>query len=351
MTAITTSDGVSIHFPRTEGLLRCGVVRRPESGAGTTRGLGSSRARGHAGRRRPPTPRTRLTRKSDPLRDPRRTATLAGSVLPNSLLSTRGCFAMRRTRALWAACLLLLAAPASAAEPTTVFAAASLKNALDAAGKAFTAESGLPVRASYAASSALARQIEQGAPADLFASADLEWMDYLAARKLIRPETRVNLLANRLVVVAPKDARVTEAAFTPDWFPGRSVPTGGCHRRGQFGADRQIRQGGVRDAGAMGADAAAARPGRQRAGGPGAGLPRRGAAWRRLRERREVGSGREGGGGVSGGQPPAGGLSLRGDSGRQGRGRRALPRLSAEQGRPALLRGAGLHDDRGGASQ
>lgn len=133
---------------------------------------------------------------------------------------------MRRTRALWAACLLLLAAPASAAEPTTVFAAASLKNALDAAGKAFTAESGLPVRASYAASSALARQIEQGAPADLFASADLEWMDYLAARKLIRPETRVNLLANRLVVVAPKDARVTEAAFTPDWFLRTLGPDG-----------------------------------------------------------------------------------------------------------------------------
>ncbi len=133
---------------------------------------------------------------------------------------------MRRTRALWAACLLLFAAPASAAEPTTVFAAASLKNALDAAGKAFTAESGLPVRASYAASSALARQIEQGAPADLFASADLEWMDYLAARKLIRPETRVNLLANRLVMVAPKDATVTEAAFTPDWFSRTLGPDG-----------------------------------------------------------------------------------------------------------------------------
>lgn len=133
---------------------------------------------------------------------------------------------MRLTRALWAACLLLLAGPAPAAEPTTVFAAASLKNALDAAGQAFTAESGLPVRASYAASSALARQIEQGAPADLFASADLEWMDYLAARKLIRPETRVNLLANRLVVVAPKDATVTEAAFTPDWFTRTLGPDG-----------------------------------------------------------------------------------------------------------------------------
>jgi molybdate transport system substrate-binding protein len=136
---------------------------------------------------------------------------------------------MRLPRTLRAACLLVataFAAPAAAAEPMTVFAAASLKNALDEAGKAFTAESGIPVRASYAASSALARQIEQGAPADLFASADLEWMDYLAARRLIRPETRVDLLGNRLVVVAPKDATVAEAAFTPDWFSRALGPDG-----------------------------------------------------------------------------------------------------------------------------
>ncbi|TGD92123.1 molybdate ABC transporter substrate-binding protein [Methylobacterium nonmethylotrophicum] len=132
----------------------------------------------------------------------------------------------RPARALWAVCLLALATPARAAEPTTVFAAASLKNALDDVAKAFTAESGLPVRASYAASSALARQIEQGAPADLFASADLEWMDYLAARRLIRPETRVNLLTNRLVVVAPKAAQLGEAAFTPDWFSRALGPDG-----------------------------------------------------------------------------------------------------------------------------
>jgi molybdate transport system substrate-binding protein len=129
-------------------------------------------------------------------------------------------------RAAFSLALLLGIAPAQAADPTTVFAAASLKNALDEAGKAFTAQSGIPVRASYAASSALARQIEQGAPADLFASADLEWMDYLAARKLIRPDTRVNLLNNRLVVVAPKAAQVTEAAFTPDWFARTLGPDG-----------------------------------------------------------------------------------------------------------------------------
>ena len=60
------------------------------------------------------------------------------------------------------------------------------------------------MRVSYAASSALARQIENGAPADLFISADLDWMDYLAERKLIRADSRVNLLGNRLVLVAPK---------------------------------------------------------------------------------------------------------------------------------------------------
>ena len=124
-------------------------------------------------------------------------------------------------RAAFSIGLLLGIAPAQAADPTTVFAAASLKNALDEAGKAFTAQSGVPVRASYAASSALARQIEQGAPADLFASADLEWMDYLAARKLIRPETRVNLLNNRLVVVAPKAA---QASTAPMARPPRKRP-------------------------------------------------------------------------------------------------------------------------------
>jgi molybdate transport system substrate-binding protein len=92
-------------------------------------------------------------------------------------------------------------APA-AAQQVTVFAAASLKDALEDAAKTFTASTGAPVRFSFAASSTLAKQIEQGAPADVFASADLDWMDYLAQRKLIQPDTRINLLGNRLVVVA-----------------------------------------------------------------------------------------------------------------------------------------------------
>jgi molybdate transport system substrate-binding protein len=116
------------------------------------------------------------------------------------------------------AALLLAAGAGQAADNATVFAAASLKNALDNAGKAFTTQTGVELKASYAASSALARQIESGAPADLFASADLEWMDYLAKKNLIRPDTRVNLLGNRLVLIAPSDAKESAVAFTPEAF-------------------------------------------------------------------------------------------------------------------------------------
>jgi len=91
-----------------------------------------------------------------------------------------------------------------------VFAAASLKNALDEAAAGYARESGKPApKISYAGSNALAKQIEAGAPAGVFISADLDWMDYLAQKNLIRLETRVNLLANRLVLVAPKDTSLT----------------------------------------------------------------------------------------------------------------------------------------------
>jgi molybdate transport system substrate-binding protein len=106
---------------------------------------------------------------------------------------------------------LLLAVAATAgsqvrAQDLTVFAAASLKNALDDVNAAWAAQGGKPARTSYAASSALARQIESGAPADVFFSADLDWMDYLAQRNLIRPDTRSALLGNKIVLVAPKDS-------------------------------------------------------------------------------------------------------------------------------------------------
>lgn len=105
-------------------------------------------------------------------------------------------------------CLLSLAValampPAWAQAPLTVFAAASLKESLDEAAAAYQQSSGTPVQVSYAASSALARQVEQGAPADVFFSADLEWMDYLQQRQLVDPAQRRNLLGNTLVLVAP----------------------------------------------------------------------------------------------------------------------------------------------------
>jgi molybdate transport system substrate-binding protein len=102
------------------------------------------------------------------------------------------------------------AAPSALAQQTTltIFAAASMKNAIDEISADYARRAGVKVAASFAASSALAKQIESGAPADMFASADTEWMDYVAGQKLIRQNTRVNLLGNRLVLVAPKDSKL-----------------------------------------------------------------------------------------------------------------------------------------------
>jgi molybdate transport system substrate-binding protein len=93
-------------------------------------------------------------------------------------------------------------APAQAPK-LIVFAAASLKDALDEVNAAYQREKGQETATSYAASSTLAKQIEAAAPADIFISADLDWMDYLAKKNLIKPETRANLLGNRLVLIAP----------------------------------------------------------------------------------------------------------------------------------------------------
>ncbi len=102
-------------------------------------------------------------------------------------------------------------APAHAAEKVTIFAAASLKNALDAINEEWRKETGKETTTSYAASSALAKQIEQGAPANIFISADLAWMDYLAEKKLIKGDSRSNLLGNRIVLVSGKaDAAAVE---------------------------------------------------------------------------------------------------------------------------------------------
>jgi len=96
-----------------------------------------------------------------------------------------------------------------------VFAAASMKNALDDVDAAFAKQTGIAVVASYDASSALMKQIEQGAPADVFISADLKWMDYGSQRKLIDDSTRVNLLGNTLVLIAGKDSKLTNMTISP----------------------------------------------------------------------------------------------------------------------------------------
>jgi molybdate transport system substrate-binding protein len=113
----------------------------------------------------------------------------------------------------------------SAAEPL-VFAAASLKTALDEVQNACRQATGQAFRASYAASSALARQIEAGAPADIFISADIDWMHYLAARDLIRAETRVNLLGNRLVLVAPRGRNPVPLTIGRGFALGRALGSG-----------------------------------------------------------------------------------------------------------------------------
>ena len=107
--------------------------------------------------------------------------------------------------------------PAIAQQKTiTVFAAASMKNAIDDVDIAYTAKTGIRVIASYAASSALAKQIEQGAPADVFISADIDWMDYVA-RKEEASTSRlcVNLLGNSIVLIAPKDSKIDHVNIGP----------------------------------------------------------------------------------------------------------------------------------------
>ncbi len=119
-----------------------------------------------------------------------------------------------------AALLALAATPAAQAQTrtdVTVYAAASLKESLDALTRQFEKQHGDRVRVSYGASSALARQIEKGAPANVFISADLEWMDYLAQRNSIRAGSRVNLVSNRLVLITPAGSKA-ELSIAPK-FP------------------------------------------------------------------------------------------------------------------------------------
>jgi len=102
--------------------------------------------------------------------------------------------------------LLCMLVPAHASDTVMVFAAASVTNAINDLGNLFANKGGAKVTSSFASSSTLAKQIEQGAPANLFISADEDWMNYLVERKLIVPQSRCVLLRNRLVLIAPADS-------------------------------------------------------------------------------------------------------------------------------------------------
>jgi molybdate transport system substrate-binding protein len=134
-----------------------------------------------------------------------------------------------RRRILSALLALFLGTTATAAESRPallVFAAASLTNVLQELGPAFEQESGRAVKFSFAASSALARQIEAGARADVFFAADTEWMDYLQARNLIDASTRVNLLGNRLVLIAPASSTL-QLRIAPGFALAAALGKGG----------------------------------------------------------------------------------------------------------------------------
>lgn len=121
---------------------------------------------------------------------------------------------MRTGIRVWATLLLLAFAGTAAAAPLTVFAAASLKETLDEASALYSRTHRVDVRESYAATSALARQIQEGAPADVFISADRDWMDALQASGDIDGRTRRDIAGNRLVVVAPASSALRRVDLT-----------------------------------------------------------------------------------------------------------------------------------------
>ena len=128
--------------------------------------------------------------------------------------------------ALCAAAALLAHSAHAQNSSINVYAAASMKDALNAINDAFTAKTKTTVTGIYAASSALAKSIEQGTQADVFASADPEWMDYVADRKLIKPETRTNLLGNKIVLIAPKASKLDKIEINPDFDLAKLVGDG-----------------------------------------------------------------------------------------------------------------------------
>ena len=189
-------------------------------------------------------------------------------------MPTRRGFGLRALLALAALAVSLAGGlpAARAADQVTVFAAASLKNALDDINAAWKAKTGKSATISYAASSALAKQIEQGAPADVFISADLDWMDYLSDKNLTKPDTE------------HQPARQSDRAGRAEGLGGRGRDREGLRPRRaarrrqagdgqrQVGAGRQIRQGGAGNARRLGLGRGKRGAGRERARGAAAGL-------------------------------------------------------------------------------
>ena len=184
---------------------------------------------------------------------------------------------------------------AARAQPATVFAAASLTNAMQEVAAAWARQGHPPPRLSFASSSTLARQIEQGAPANIFASADEQWMDYLAQRHLIVAATRKDLLGNRLVLVVPAD-KPQHVDDRPRLRPCRLL---GPNGRLAVGDPAHVPAGiyakqALTEARAVGRGRAAAGARRGRARRAAAGRARRGAGRHRLCDRRRGDQGRDG---------------------------------------------------------
>ena len=195
----------------------------------------------------------------------------------------------------------------------TVFAAASMTDVLERLAADYRQHSPDVIRFSFAASSALARQIESGAPADIFISANEEWADYLAGKNLVDPATRISPLGNTLVMIAPADSPLTNVALQPGFDIAGLYRQGqqARHRRSGQRTGRHLRQESARNFGRLGPGRSAYCSQRQRAGGSRSGRAWRGAARHRLRHRCAVEQQGQGSGRLPAGQLPAHPLSLR----------------------------------------
>ncbi len=253
---------------------------------------------------------------------------------------------MHRLAGLFAAFLILcgsaFSSPALAQDKSlTVFAAASMKNALDDIDAAYTAKTGVKVVASYAASSALAKQIEQGAPADVFVSADTDWMDYATSKKNINEPTRVNLLGNSIVLIAPKDSKIDNVTIGQG-FDLAKLAGDGKIATGDVagGPGRQIRQGRAGKTRRLAGGGAEIRDGRKRARRVDAGGARRSGARDRLFDRRQGRTRRQDRRHLPGRFASGDHLSGRGDHDREAGDRRLsrLPALVGGQDHPREIR-------------